>query len=140
MPPRLPANLLALSIQLADLVGSHDKDFSGSWYDPSDGTWHIGVVTPTGRGALDKSGLLDDPAVVVDDADRSLLDGQRYADSYVRRSSLGESIVGWGALPQGDGIELFIKGNHLTYEQLDELGELPVRVVVELGHSAPTLD
>jgi hypothetical protein len=62
------------------------------------------------------------------------------ADSYVRRSALGESVVGWGALADGDGIELFIEGAHLTSEQLDELGDLPVRVVVTLRQSAPTLD
>jgi len=101
---------------------------------------HIGVVTPTGRALLDKSGLMDDLAVVVESADRSLADGQRFADSYVRRSALGESIVGWGALPHGDGIQLFTEGGHLTSEQLDELGELPVRVVVTLGQSAGTLD
>lgn len=140
MPPQLPANLAATSGQLGDLVDFHDEDFSGSWYDSSDGTLHIGVVTPTGRALLDRSGLGNDPAVVVENADRSLADGQRLADSYVRRSALGESVVGWGALAHGDGIELFIEGDHLTSEQLDELGDLPVRVVVTLGQSAPTLD
>ncbi len=139
-PPRLPANLAATSGQLGDLVDFHDEDFSGSWYDSSDETLHIGVVTPTGRALLDRSGLRNDPAVVVESAGRSLADGQRLVDSYVRRSALGESVVGWGALAHGDGIELSIEGDHLTSEQLDELGDLPVRVVVTLGQSAPSLD
>lgn len=114
----------------------HDDDFSGSWYDASDETLHIGVVTSTGRVLLERNDLTDDTAVVEDAADRSLIDGQRLADRYVRRSAFVESIVGWSALPQGDGIMVSIEGDHLTSEQLDELGELPVRVVVTLGQSA----
>ena len=118
----------------------HDDDFSGSWYNAADGKLHIGVATPTGRALLDRSGLTDDPAVVIEDADRSLVAGQRFADSYVQRSALGEAIVGWGALPLGDGIELLVQGDKLTPEQLDELGALPARVVVILGQGEGSLD
>lgn len=138
-PPRLPANLVTTSGQLADLVDFHDEDFSGSWFDASDATLHIGVATRTGRALLDKRGLLDDPDVVVEDADRSLAVGQRFAVTYVRHSVLRASIVGWGALPQGDGIDLMVHGDHLTSDQLAELGALPVRVVVVLGQDAATL-
>jgi hypothetical protein len=82
---------------------------------------------------------MEDPHVVVEEADRSLTEGQRFADTYVRHSTLRESLVGWGTLPQGDGIDLFVHGDHLTSDQLEELGELPVRVVVILGQNSGRL-
>lgn len=100
MPPPLPANLAGKAGLLAELVDFHDDDFSGSWYDASDETLHIGVVTSTGRVLLERNDLTDDTAVVEDAADRSLIDGQRLADRYVRRSAFVESIVGWSALPK----------------------------------------
>jgi hypothetical protein len=135
-PPRVPTSLAAASHQAAELVDFHDTDFSGSWFDSSDETLHIGVVTSKARALVDRTDLSDNPAIVVETVDRSLADGLRLADDYVQRSALGDSIVGWGALPQGDGIALSIEGDHLTAEQLQELGELPIRVVVTVGRSA----
>ena len=76
---------------------------------------------------------MEDSHVVVEEADRSLAEGQRFADRYARHSTLRESLVGGEALPQGDGIDLFVHGDHLTSDQVEELGELPVRIVVILG-------
>jgi hypothetical protein len=133
LPPRLPEDLIAASARLAGLVDFHDSDFSGSWYDTSDQKLHIGVATPVGRALLDKKGLAHDSNVVIERADRSLLEGQRFARAYVRHSTLGQSIVGWGTLPQGDGIDLSVRAHHLTPAELEDLARLPVRVVVTLG-------
>lgn len=92
-----------------------------------------------GRTLLDERGLTDDPRVV-EDADRSLLEGQRFAERYVRHSILRGSLVGWGALAQGDGIDLYVHADHLTSAELAELGALPVRVVVVLGQNLGSLD
>lgn len=137
--PRLPGNLATTSGELADLVDFHDEDFSGSWFDASDATLHIGVVTRAGRHLLQDHGLLNNSRVVVEHADRSLAEGQRFADAYVRHSILRRSLVGWGALPPGDGIDLFVHDDHLSPDQLEELGDLPMRVVVYLGQSGGTL-
>src|SRR5689334_24793843 len=85
MPARLPANLVAESGRLADLVDFHDEDFSGTWFDPTDASVHVGVATPAGRALLDRTGMTHDSDVVVQDADRSLAEGQRFAERYVRR-------------------------------------------------------
>ena len=137
--PRLPANLLTTSGELADLVDFHEEDFSGSWFDASDAKLHIGVATRAGRGLLDERGLLNNSSIVVEHANRSLAEGQRFADAYVRHSTLRQSLVGWATLPQGDGIDLFVHSDHLTPDQLDELGDLPMRVVVFLGQNGGTL-
>lgn len=137
--PRLPANLVTTSGELADLVDFHEEDFSGSWFDVTGATMHIGVATPAGRELLDERGLLNNSSIVVEHADRSLAEGQRFADAYVRHSRLRQLLVGWATLPQGDGIDLFVHSDHLTPEQLDELGDLPMRVVVFLGQNGGTL-
>jgi hypothetical protein len=139
IPARLPDNLLAINSKLAGLVDFHEADFSGSWFQASNSTFHIGVATRAGRTLLDRSGLREDPRVVVERADRSLTEGQRFADRYVRHSTLRDSLVGWGALPQGDGIDLFVHARHLSSDQLEELGALPVRVVVILGQNGGRL-
>jgi len=120
-------------------VDFHDEDFSGSWFDPSDAKLHIAVATPAGRELLDQRGLLNNSNVVVEHADRSLAEGQRFADACVRHSTLRRSLGGWGTLPPGDGIDLFVHGHHLTPDQLKELGDLPLRVVVFLGQNGGTL-
>jgi len=140
MPPHLPPDLVATSGRLAELVDFHEADFSGSWFDPADGSLHVGVATPAGRALLDKRGLTHDPDVVVEVADRSLAEGQRFVEGYVSRSALADSIVGWGTLPQGDGFDLFVHAHRLTSAQLAELGALPVRVVVTLGQDFGSLD
>jgi hypothetical protein len=139
MPGRIPDNLLVLGSQLADLVDFHDADFSGSWFVPSTSTFHIGVANRSGRALLGKQGLLDDRRVVVEEAERSLATGQRFAARYVRHSALRDVLVGWGTLPRGDGIELFVHAHHLSPDQVKELGALPSRVVVILGQNSGTL-
>jgi hypothetical protein len=36
-----------------------------------------------------------------------------------------DNSIGWATLPQGDGIDLFVHSDHLTPDQLEELGDLP---------------
>ncbi len=133
MPPELPAGLRGRAGQLGGMVDFHDQDFSGVWYEQEDGKLHVGVASPKGQALLVREQLTDDPSIVIHEADRSLLAGQRLADEYVKGSAFGDSIVSWGALPQGDGIHLSVQGDDLTADQLGELGALPVRVVVTLG-------
>lgn len=134
-PTPIPQDLAATASQLGELVDWHDKDLSGIWYDASDDTLHVGVASRAGRALLADEGLLDEPDVIAEDVGHSLVEGQQVADDYVRRSMLGESIVGWGALPEGDGIKLFVASDHLTPEELAELGDLDMRVVVQLGQA-----
>lgn len=139
-PTPMPEDLATTASQISELVDWHDEALSGVWYDVSDETLHVGVASNAGRTLLDKRGLLDGQSVVAEDVEHSLVEGQEIADKYQRHSTLGESIVGWGALPEGDGIKLFVTGDHLTPDELAELGDLDMRVVVLLGQVQGTLD
>ncbi|MBB6627984.1 hypothetical protein H5V45_11715 [Nocardioides sp. KIGAM211] len=138
--PALPPEAMDPSATLAELVDFHDRDLSGSWFDPDDGHVHVGVATPAGRDLLERKGLTDDPGIVVEPAERSLLAGQRLARSFVRHATSADDISGMGALPEGDGIELMVAADELSADQLDELGALPFRVVVTLGQGFGSLD
>ncbi len=129
-----------MASRVGGLVDRHDEALSGVWYDGSDGTLHVGVASRAGRLLLEDKGLLNGRGVVAEDVQHSLVEGQELADEYRRHSTLGESIVGWAALPQGDGIKLFVTGDRLDPEELAELGDLDMRVVVLLGQGQGTLD
>lgn len=139
-PTPIPEDLATTASQIGELVDWHDEALSGVWYDASDETLHVGVASNAGRALLDEKGLLNEQGVVAEDVEHSLVEGQEIADKYHRHSTLGKSIVGWGALPEGDGIELFVTGDHLTSDELAELGDLDMRVVVLLGQGQGTLD
>lgn len=137
---RTPQELEGLAHRLAGLVDFHDDLYSGSWCDPETGHLYLGVAKPAGRALLRQKGLADRTGLEVVPADRSLVEGQQYATDYVEGSAFQDQIVGYGALPQGDGISIWVTGDELDPGLLAELGELPVRVVVRSGSGFGTTD
>ena len=59
--PRLPATLVRISSDLADLVDFHDADFSGPGFDTSDAMLHIGGATAAGRELLVRTAVPSHP-------------------------------------------------------------------------------
>lgn len=140
LPPHMPDALGPLAGRLAELVDFHDRDFSGSWYSHEDGHLYIGAATEAGRALLEKRGLTTTPEVRVVAADRSLAAGQEMLSDFAEHSILGDRLVSYATLPEGDGFHLGITGSELSDAELAELGNLPVRVVVTTGEGAGFLD
>lgn len=139
-PPRTPDELQDLAGRLAGLVDFHDDLYSGSWYDPETRQLFLGVAKPAGRTLLREKGLADRPGLKVVAADRSLVEGQQVASDYVEGSAYTDRITGFAALPEGDGISISVADEEPSAGLLAELGELPVRVVLELGSGFGTTD